>query len=424
MTDTAANRPSLADSLVSIVLPVYNEAEVLHTLTASIRRQLGRLAAKSEIVFVNDGSSDGSGEILDELASRDENIRVIHFARNFGHQAAVQAGLSHARGDAVVLMDSDMQDAPAAIARFIDKWQEGYDVVYAIRTRRKENLLKRCLFSAFHRLMRAVSSCDVPIDAGNFGLMDRRVVRQVASLKEYDRYLPGLRSWVGFRQAGVEVERGARYDGRPRVSLRGLVRLAKTAIFSFSSFPLAIFYAIGLFALAVFSAVAGYALFCRMFTDLAIPGWTSQLLVGSFFGAVNSLGISILGEYVTRIYDQVRERPLYVVDRSTNLLEVQPDRAYSILSPYTQLEDAPEALADDDWREKLWEAAEMGRDLSPEEMEEVWNDPLMREAAELLAMMDSREAPSDDDLRQLEAEAAALNDLAKRPEVLRLRDEP
>ena len=259
MSNPTANRPTLEDALVSVVLPVFNEAEVLHTLVASLRKQLDEIPSAYEIVFVNDGSSDRSGEILDDIAQQSNNVRVIHFARNFGHQAAVQAGLNHARGDAVVLMDSDLQDAPAAIVRFLAKWQEGYDVVYAIRRRRKENLIKRCLFAGFHRLMGAVSSCKVPIDAGNFGLMDRRVVRQVAALDEYDRYLPGLRSWVGFRQTGVEVERGARYDGRPRVSMRGLIRLAKTAIFSFSSFPLAIFYAIGLFAMAVFASVAGYA---------------------------------------------------------------------------------------------------------------------------------------------------------------------
>ena len=421
MPDSATNRRLLENSLVSVVLPVFNEAEVLHTLVVSVRKQLDKSPADYEIVFVNDGSSDASGEILDGLAEQYENVRVIHFARNFGHQAAVQAGLSHARGDAVVLMDSDMQDAPAAINRFLAKWQEGYDVVYAIRTRRKENIAKRCLFSGFHRLMGAVSSCKVPIDAGNFGLMDRRVVRQVATLKEFDRYLPGLRSWVGFRQTGVEVERGARCDGRPRVSMRGLVRLAKTAIFSFSSFPLAIFYAIGMLAFATFTGVAGYALFCRVFTDLAIPGWTSQLLVGSFFGAVNALGISILGEYVTRIYDQVRERPLYIVDRTTNLATISAQSSEPI--PFRPSEASTMREQHDDWRERLWEEAELDRELTEEEMEDIWNDPLLKEAAELLAMMDDRGElePSEDNLRQLEGNELSMNE-AELPEVLRLND--
>jgi polyisoprenyl-phosphate glycosyltransferase len=268
---------------------------------------------------VNDGSTDGSDRALDQMAARSPEVRVIHFSRNFGHQAAVQAGLRHARGHAVVLMDSDLQDAPEAIGRFIEAWRKGVDVVYAVREKRKEQAWKRFLFAAFHRTLAAVSTTPIPADAGNFSLIDARVVRQLVALSERDRYLPGLRSWVGFRQEGVVVERLARYDNHPRVSLRGLWRLAKTAVFSFSSLPLTIFYLIGYSALALFLGLAGYALFCKLFTDLAIPGWTSYILSASFFGALNALGISMLGEYVLRIYDQVRARPLYLVDRTVNI---------------------------------------------------------------------------------------------------------
>ena len=167
--------------------------------------------------------------------------------------------------------------------------------------------------------MSAVASVPIPADAGIFGLIDRRVARQILALGECDRYFPGLRSWVGLRQTGVVVERNARYDGRPRVSLGGLVRLAKTAMFSFSSFPLTIFHVIGVSATVVFLALGSFSVFCKLFTDWAIPGWTSYMLTGSFFGALNALGISILGEYVIRIYDQVRGRPQYVVDRTVNL---------------------------------------------------------------------------------------------------------
>ncbi|MFH1924403.1 MAG: glycosyltransferase, partial [Planctomycetota bacterium] len=170
-----------------------------------------------------------------------------------------------------------------------------------------------------HRLLARVASVRIPADAGIFGLVDRRVVREIIALTERDRYFPGLRSWVGFRQTGVEVERGARYDDRPRVSLLGLVRLAKTAVFSFSSLPLTVFYVIGGLAAVVFVVLGSYSLFARLFTDLAIPGWTSHILTGSFFGALNALGICILGEYVVRIYDQVRARPLYLVDRTVNI---------------------------------------------------------------------------------------------------------
>jgi dolichol-phosphate mannosyltransferase len=308
-------RPPLSDSLVSIVLPVFNESKVLEKLIAHLQSAVADCATTAEIIFVNDGSSDGSGEILDSLAARHNEVRVVHFSRNFGHQAAVQAGLVQARGDVVLVMDSDMQDSPDAIGKLLTKWQEGYDVVYAIRVSRKEAWWKRCLFNGFHKLLARVATTRIPADAGNFGLMDARVARQVITLAERDRYLPGLRSWVGFRQTGVEVERHERYDDKPRVSLRGLWRLAKTAIFSFSTLPLSIFYAIGYGALALFVVLATVSVYCRLFTDLAIPGWTSHILSASFFGALNALGISMLGEYVIRIYDQVRSRPLYIIDR-------------------------------------------------------------------------------------------------------------
>jgi dolichol-phosphate mannosyltransferase len=314
-----ANRPAPHETLVSVVLPVYNEVEVLKPLLGQVRQALANCLVRSEIVFVDDGSTDGSARLLDQLAERYLEVRVIHFSRNFGHQAAVQAGLQHARGHAVVLMDSDLQDAPGAIDRFLERWREGYDVVYAVRVRRKESAWKRALFGAFHRLMASVATTPIPAEAGNFSLIDARAVRQIVTLAERDRYLPGLRSWVGFRQIGIEVERNARYDARPRVSLRGLIRLAKTAIFSFSSLPLTIFYFIACAAMAVFLALGGFSLYCRIFTSLAIPGWTSYILSASFFGALNALGISMLGEYVVRIYDQVRVRPFYLIDRTVNI---------------------------------------------------------------------------------------------------------
>jgi dolichol-phosphate mannosyltransferase len=311
------------NSLVSVVLPVYNEARALPVLAARIAEVMQACGSRYEIVFVDDGSRDDSPRVLDQLAAACPHVRVIHLSRNFGQQSAVQAGLARAGGDAVVLMDSDMQDAPEAIPQFLAQWRQGYEVVYAVRSQRKENLLKRFLFAAFHRLMSAVASVPIPAEAGIFGLVDRRVARQIVAMAESDRYFPGLRSWVGFRQTGVVVERLARYDRQPRVTWQGLFRLAKTAIFSYSSLPLRVFHAIGLAAAAVFLGLGGYSVFCKLFTDLAIPGWTSHILTGSFFGALNALGISILGEYVVRIYDQVRGRPAYLVDRTVNC---QPDR--------------------------------------------------------------------------------------------------
>lgn len=307
--------------LVSVVLPVYNEREVLEPLARALVEALDAAAADRELIFVDDGSRDGSAEVLDRLAAADACLRVLHFSRNFGHQAAVQAGLAHARGDVVVVMDSDMQDDPGSIARFLEKWRQGYDVVYAIRVRRKESAWRRCLFHAFYRILNLVVRFPMPADAGNFGLVDRRVAEEIARLSDRDRYYAGLRSWVGFRQVGVEVERGSRYDARPRVSVFGLFRLAKSAIISFSSLPLTVFYLIGSLSMAVFLGLAGFTLYHKLFTGLAIPGWTSITMATSFFGAMNALGIAVLGEYVTRIYEQVRGRPMYLIERTVNVPE-------------------------------------------------------------------------------------------------------
>lgn len=340
-----ASRPARDSALVSVVLPVYNEQHVLPTLLARVATALAECGTPYEVVFVNDGSRDDSPRVLDRLAAADPHVRVVHLSRNFGHQAAVHAGLTHARGDAVVLMDSDLQDAPEAIGRFVGEWLAGADVVYAIRTARKEKPLKRLLFAGFYRVLQRIATTRMPLDAGIFGLLDRRVVQALLALGERDRYLPGLRSWVGFRQTGVEVERFARYDERPRVSLLGLWRLAKTAVFSFSSFPLTVFYFIGYSALAVFGLLAGFSLYCKLCTQLAIPGWTSHVLTASFFGAVNSLGISILGEYVIRIYDQVRGRPVFLVDRVTGGVAREESRQGD--APYLELlEQATAALAE------------------------------------------------------------------------------
>jgi glycosyltransferase involved in cell wall biosynthesis len=338
-----AGRPERSSALISVVAPVFNEHGVLCRLHESVTAQLEAAGLLHELVLVDDGSRDGSAAVMDELAARDPRVRAVHLSRNFGHQAALQAGLCVAAGDAVVLMDADMQDDPAALPRFVQAWLEGADVVYAVRTARKEGPVKRALFRAFYRILQRVSTTPMPLDAGAFGLLDRRVVRELTALSERDRYLPGLRSWVGFRQMGIEVERGARYDDQPRVSLMGLWRLAKTAVFSFSSFPLTVFKTIGYLALAVFTLLAGYSLFCKLFTNLAVPGWASHVLSASFFGALNALGISMLGEYVIRIYDQVRGRPLFLIDR----IESHPAPAADGDAPYHELlATLTDALAD------------------------------------------------------------------------------
>lgn len=300
---------------LSVVMPVHNEERAVRELVARLDDALGTAGVTGEYIFVDDGSTDGSPAMLDALADARDDVRVVHLSRNFGHQAAVLAGLDHATGEVVAVMDTDLQDAPEALPAFLQKWREGYDVVYAVRVGRKESPPKRALFYLFYRVLNAVSHTTMPLDAGNFGLMDLRVARAVAALPERDRYFAGLRSWVGFRQVGVPVERGSRYDDRPRVSLLGLLRLAKAAVFSFSSFPLMVFYLLAALSLTAAAALAAITLYKKFVSGEAILGWTSTLITAAFFGGLNSLGIAVLGEFLIRIYDQVRARPPYVVDR-------------------------------------------------------------------------------------------------------------
>jgi glycosyltransferase involved in cell wall biosynthesis len=325
-TASPTRRKPLSQSFVSVVLPLYNELAAIDPLVGQLQRVLSQVGCQFELVFVNDGSTDGSGQRLDNLAQTYSFVRVIHLSRNFGHQPAVQAGLLHAQGDAVILMDSDLQDDPNSLNEMIARWQDGYDVVYAVRCGRKENLFKRCAFYSFYRILNAISNTPIPMDTGNFGLMDQQVVRHVAMLADYDRYFPGLRSWVGFRQIGISVERLARHDDQPRVSLRQLFALAKTAIFGFSRTPLSLFYVISLLAAVICVGCTAYTLYHKLVTGLAIPGWTSIATLVSFFGAVNLFGISVLGEYVVRIYDQVRGRPQFVVARRVNLGKFSDDQ--------------------------------------------------------------------------------------------------
>jgi glycosyltransferase involved in cell wall biosynthesis len=337
-----ARRPSFP--LIAVVLPVYNESAILETLQARIDAGLANTGCRWEITYVNDGSTDASGEILTQLAKKHPHVRCVHLSRNFGHQSAIQAGLAHAVGDATILMDSDLQDDPARLADFIEAWREGVDVVYAIREKRKEAWWKNLLFLGFYRLLNRIAEIGIPQDAGAFGLMDRRVVAELQRLPEVERFFPGLRSWVGFRQQGIVVERCARHDDQPRVSLRQLFHLAQSAIFGFSRFPLFIFYAISMISLAVSAGCLSYALVSKCFTGLAIPGWASTMTVASFFGGLNALGIAVLGEYVIRIHQQVLGRPSYIVARVDSA--AAPTSSKQPPSQSTEIDSIEEVLRD------------------------------------------------------------------------------
>jgi dolichol-phosphate mannosyltransferase len=279
-----------------------------------------------EILFVDDGSRDGSGDTLDAISARDGRCKVIHFSRNFGHQSALQAGLDVASGQAVVLMDADLQDPPELLSQFVAKWKEGYEVVYAIRKTRKESIAKRFAYKVFYRTMKLIAKVDTPIDAGDFCLMDHRVVQTLVALPERNRFLRGLRSWVGFRQIGIEYDRDARNAGEPKYTLRHLVGLALSGYIGFSTLPLRAASWLGLL-----SATAGFALtlwaIISKFTAHHVPeGWASTIAVILFIGGAQLVMLGVLGEYLGRVYDEVRQRPLYVVKSRKGFSDVQDSR--------------------------------------------------------------------------------------------------
>lgn len=302
------------EPVISVVLPVYNERENLDALISRLIPVMEKATEGSfEVLFVDDGSDDGSADILDAFHTRDPRSKVIHFSRNFGHQAALQAGLDEATGKAVILMDADLQDPPEVLNQFIAYWRQGYEVVYAVRRKRKEGLIKRLSYGIFYRTMKAIAEIDLPVDAGDFCLLDRRVANTLISLKERNRFLRGLRSWVGFKQVGVEYERDARHAGVSKHTLRKLMRLALSGYIGFSGMPLRAAAWLG-FASAVGGfAIGVWALVTRLMDIPSPRGWASTLAVILFVGGVQLLMLGVIGEYLSRVYDEVRQRPTYIV---------------------------------------------------------------------------------------------------------------
>jgi dolichol-phosphate mannosyltransferase len=300
---------------LSVVVPLFNEEANLPELYRRTAAALDDLGVSYELILVNDGSRDGTADLADGLARRDGRVAALHLSRNFGHQAAICAGLDHARGRAVVLMDGDLQDPPELVARFLDAWRDGADVVYAVRARRREGPLKRAAYALFYRLWRAVSDLDVPLDSGDFCLMDRKVVAALRALPERQRFVRGLRAFVGFRQVGVPYDRDARFAGAPKYTFRGLCRLAVDGLVSFSGLPLTLITYVGLAALALALGVAGWALWGAWHTPAAQGGWAGTLAAVLFMGAVQLVSLGALGEYVRRIFLEVKRRPTYLVAR-------------------------------------------------------------------------------------------------------------
>ena len=303
----------MGTSRYTIIVPLYNKQDVLPELCERLRAAVTHLPGPAEIMFVNDGSGDGTAGILKAMQFEDKLLRVVSLSRNFGHQAAVSAGRCYAEGDAVAVLDGDLQDPPELLPAFFAKLDEGWDVVYGIRRQRRGGILKRTASSVFYRLLHRLADIDIPIDAGDFCVMSRRVVDHLNGLPETDRFVRGLRAWVGFRQTGVCYERDRRQAGIPEHTIAKLLQLPLDGLLSFSYSPLRWLAGIGL-VLCAGSFVGILAVLYRYLFTLYVPGYTSLAILVLFFGGVQLLTWGLIGEYVGRTAQQVRGRPLYVVD--------------------------------------------------------------------------------------------------------------
>jgi len=307
---------------LSLVIPVYNEEETLPELERRLKDFLSALPnvrESFEVVFIDDGSKDRSRELLLEMAAREPRYRVLAFSRNFGHQLAITAGVDRAEGEAVVVMDADLQDPPEVVGEMLTRFREGYDVVYGVRRRRHgETLFKRATAALFYRLMRSMTGVTIPLDAGDFRLMSRPVVLTLRALREQHRFVRGMVSWVGFRQIAVTYDREARFAGETKYPLSKMLRFAIDGITSFSVFPLRAATVLGVLAGCAAVLIGIWAVTVRFLGLGTVPGWTTIMFAVALGSSAQLLMTGVLGEYVGRIYEEIKRRPLYVVEREVN----------------------------------------------------------------------------------------------------------
>ncbi|MED4209204.1 glycosyltransferase family 2 protein [Priestia megaterium] len=298
----------------SIVVPVYNEEEVIHETYRRLTEVMHSTKEAYELLFVNDGSRDRTAEIIKEYSEQDPAVVLLDFARNFGHQIAITAGMDYARGEAVVVIDADLQDPPELILEMIEKWKQGFDVVYAKRTKRKgETYFKKQTAAMFYRFLSAMTDIDIPLDTGDFRLLDRKVCNQMNSIQEKNRFVRGLVSWVGFKQIAVEYERDERLAGESKYPLKKMLKLSMDGITSFSYKPLKLASYAGVTLSGIGFIYLLVVLYLKLFTDSTITGWSSLIVIQLFFSGIILIILGMIGEYIGRIYDETKNRPLYIV---------------------------------------------------------------------------------------------------------------
>ncbi len=299
--------------MYSIVIPIFNEHETIPQLHNRLGAVIDKFDAQGEIIFVDDGSTDNSFEVLLAIHQADPRSKIVRLSRNFGHQAAISAGIDCAVGDAVILMDGDLQDPPEILPEFIAMWRQGYDVVYGIRKKRKENFFKRAAYAAFYRILSRLSYLDIPLDSGDFCLINRRVVNAIRQLPERNRFVRGIRTWVGFRQVGIEYERDRRFAGTTKYTFNRLLKLAYDGIFSFSTVPLRLAVYAGFFFSTIAFLAGLFIIYEKLVHQIAVVGWASTIAITTFLGGLILMMMGIIGEYIGRIVDEVKQRPVYVI---------------------------------------------------------------------------------------------------------------
>jgi dolichol-phosphate mannosyltransferase len=301
--------------LISVVVPVFNEAEVLRTFYDRTSTALAAIEGfDHEIIFIDDGSRDDSFRQMAEIAEQDPHVRVIRFSRNFGHQIAITAGLDHARGDCVAIIDSDLQDPPEVIQGMVEKWREGYDVVYGVRrTREGERAMKLFTAHLFYRILGAITRVEIPADVGDFRLMSRRAVDELNRLREKDRFVRGLVAWIGFRQTGLHYDRDKRYAGETKYPMRRMIKFALDGIASFSTVPLKLAGWLG-YATSILAFLYLVSVFVQKLMGFTVQGWATIMVAMLFLGGIQLVCLGIVGEYIGRIFNEIKPRPMYVVD--------------------------------------------------------------------------------------------------------------